>query len=116
MTAQNLAEKTLRELFKLADVPLLTPGSSSLADALGLVCARLCGFLSRNSAVPCPFRIWERRMQKPQCRPRAERAPCASVCRLVVQSELAVLRKEADEQRALVTSLQAAAVTQVGNR
>ena len=55
-------------------------------------------------------------MQKPQCGPRAERAPCASVCRLVVQAELAELRKKADEQRALVTSLQAAAVTQVGNR
>ena len=116
MTAQNLAEKTLRELFKLADVPLLTPGSSSLADALGLVCARLCGFLSRNSAVPCPFRIWERRMPKPQCRPRAVRAPSASVCLLVVQNKLAKLRKEAQAQLALVKSLQAAAETQVCSR
>ena len=55
-------------------------------------------------------------MQKPQCRPRAVRAPSASVCLLVVQNKLAKLRKEAQAQLALVKSLQAAAETQVGNR
>ncbi len=43
-------------------------------------------------------------MQKPQCRPRAVRAPSASVCLLVVQAELAELRKkEQDREAALRT-------------
>ena len=55
-------------------------------------------------------------MQKPQCRPRAVRAPSASDCLLVVQADVARLTKEVQEQLALVKSLQAAAETQVCSR